>query len=206
MSGLTRYRPLAADAIAGHIASQVAAHRGAFRVAVDGAPPTEPVAVAEAVAEELRHAGRPVEVVPASYFWKDASLRYERGREDAEEYLSWLDIDALRREVLDPFVDSGEFLPSLRDPATNRSTHQPRRAATAGTVLIVAGQFLLGLGLPFELTVHLGLSAAALARHSAPAQHWTVAAFARYERETAPTAAADIVIKLDDPRHPALRY
>ena len=202
---MTRYRPIGARAIAEHVARQLSDRAGAVRVAVDGAPPTDPVGVAEAVADALRRLGRAAEVVRASFFWKDASLRLERGREDADEYLSWLDVDALRREVLDALVDSGGFLPSLRDPHTNRATHEPRRAAAADTVLIVAGEFLLGLGLPFESTVHLSLSPAALARRTSDVQQWTLPAYARYERETAPSDAAAIVIKLDDPRHPALR-
>lgn len=206
---MTSYRPLATDAVADHIARQVSRRvsrqRGRARVAVDGAPPTDPVAVAEAAAEALRHTGRAAEVVRASSFWRDASLRYERGREDAEEYLSWLDADALRREVLDPFVAAGRYLPSLRDPATNRSTHEPPRVSAPDTVLIVAGQFLLGLALPFEATVHLSLSPAALERQTAAAQRWTLPAFARYAAQAAPAQRADIVIKLDDPRHPAVR-
>ena len=202
---MTTFRPLAPDAIVGHIAQEVSRRGGAARVAVDGAPPTDPVAVAEAVAEALRHGGRAAEVVQASSFWKDASLRYERGREDAEEYLSWLDADALRREALDPFAQSGQYLRSLRDPATNRSTHEPPRVTAPDTVLIVAGQFLLGRGLPFECTVHLSLSPAALDRRTATAQRWTLPAFGRYDAEAVPGEAADIVIKLDDPRHPALR-
>ena len=70
---------------------------------------------------------------------------------------------------------------------------------------MVSGQFLLGLGLAFELTVHLQLSGAALARRTPDDESWTLPAFARYAAEVDPAALADLVIKLDDPRHPAVR-
>jgi len=52
--------------------------------------------------------------------------------------------------------------------------------------------------------VHLSLSAAALARRTPAADAWTLPAFARYEDEVRPGVVADVVVKVDDPRHPAL--
>jgi hypothetical protein len=63
---------------------------------------------------------------------------------------------------------------------------------------------LLGAGLPFELTVHLQMSAAALLRRTDPADRWTLPAYARYAEEVAPAAFADVVVRMDDPRHPAV--
>ena len=195
------YRAIAPDALPGLIAERAAALPGTVRVAVDGALVAQPHELAQALVDPLRARGRPVAVVCAETFWRDASLRLEYGREDADSYLDWLDADALRREVLDPVV-AGSYLPSLRDPDTNRSTREPPRAAAPGTVLVVSGQFLLGLGLPFELAIHLELSPAALSRHGV--EDWTLPAFARYRRDVHPEQAADLVIKLDDPRHPAV--
>src|SRR5205085_5280490 len=114
---------------------------------------------AAALADELRHRGRPVATISASSFWRDASLRLEYGHQDIESYLSWLDADALRREVLDAVVaEPGSYLPSLRDPATNRSTRAAPLPAPAGMVLIVSGGLLLRHGLPFDRTIHLALS------------------------------------------------
>jgi len=170
---------------------------------VDGAPVTDPDAVGAALIEPLRALGRPVELVRASSFWKDASLRLEFGREDPDAYLDWLDAGALRREVLDAAVD-GAYLPSLRDPATNRSTRAAPRAIADGTVLVVAGTFLLGLGLPFDVSVHLSLSRAARERRFPPDEAWTLPAFDRYEAEVSPADLADVVVRLDRPQHPAV--
>jgi hypothetical protein len=143
--------------------------------------------------------------VSAEWFWRDASLRLEYGHTDVESYLSWLDAAALRREVLDPVVASGRYLPSLRDPGTNRSTRAAPRTAPPGAVIIVSGAFLLRDGLPFDRTVHLAVSPAARARRTPADEAWTLPAFDRYDRETDPVGLADVVVRYDDPRHPAVR-
>jgi hypothetical protein len=136
-------------------------------------------------------------------FWRDASLRLEFGRHDVESYRNWLDAPALRREVLEPARAVGRYLPSLRDPVTNRSTREGARELPANAVLIVSGSLLLGHGLPFDRSVHLLLSPAALRRRTAADQAWTVPAYDDYAAEAA--ALADLTVKLDDPRHPAMR-
>ena len=143
--------------------------------------------------------------VHAETFWRDASLRLEYGRHDVESYRSWLDADALRREVLEPLVTTGSYLPSLRDPRTNRSTREPARTAEPGTVLIVSGALLLGLDLPFDRTVHLTMSVAARARRTPDDDAWTLPAFTDYDDRVEPIRIADVVIKLDDVKHPAVR-
>jgi hypothetical protein len=70
--------------------------------------------------------------------------------------------------------------------------------------LLLDGALLLGRGLPFDLSVHLWLSTAALARRTAPDAAWTLPAYERYELEADPLHAADVVVRVDDPRHPAL--
>jgi len=70
--------------------------------------------------------------------------------------------------------------------------------------VIVSGPLLLGRGLPFELTVHLDLSPGALARRTPPELAWTLPAYDRYREEVDPTAFADVVVRVDDPRHPAV--
>ena len=64
-----------------------------------------------------------------------------------------------------------------------------------GGVVLVSGALLLGAGLPFDVTVHLELSPAALRRRTDPAQEWTLPAFARYAEEVAPAAFADVVVR-----------
>jgi hypothetical protein len=152
---------------------------------------------------ELR--GHPAVHLPASSFWRDASLRLEQGRKDPDEYANWLDADALAREVLGPVADRGEYLPSLRDPRTNRSTREPARALAERGILIISGEFLLGRGLPFDRVVHLAMSPAARRRHTPPADAWTLPAFDRYEGEVAPAELADVVVRLEDPRRPAVQ-
>ena len=136
----------------------------------------------------------------AETFWRDRSLRLEYGREDVESYRHWLDTDALRREVLDAAA-GGWIVPALRDPLTDRSTREPRRHLAPGTAVVVCGAFLAdpAVRLPFELTVALTMSAAALRRPTDPAQRWTLPAFDGY------APVADVEVRLDDPRHPALR-
>jgi hypothetical protein len=187
------------------LAARLSQSPGLVRVAVDGPPCADPDAFAASLVDPLRGRGRPVAQVRASSFWRDASLRFEMGREDVPSYLGWLDADALRREVLDAAVQTGQYLPSLRDPQSNRSTRAARCRVDAELVLIVSGSLLLGRGLPFDVTIHLAMSPAARARHTAADQAWTLPAYHSYDAQAQPLQAADVVIKLDDPRHPAVK-
>lgn len=186
------------------VADRVAALPGIVRVAIDGPPCAVPDELAESLVEPLRVHGRPAVVVRAETFWRDASLRLEYGREDVDSYLTWLDAAALKREVLDAAVAVGTVLPSLRDPVTNRSTHEAPRTIGPDGVVLVSGPLLFGLGLPFELTVHLAVSPAARARRTAAADAWTLPAFERYDAEVAPSELADVIVRWDDPARPAV--
>ncbi|WP_236241059.1 uridine kinase [Streptomyces sp. CC228A] len=175
-----------------------------LKVAVDGAPAARPGALADRVAEELRLRGRAVLAIATSGFLRPASLRYESGREDPDAYYSgWFDTGALWREVFRPLEPGGDgrVLPDLWDPVTDRATRSPYRELAPGGVLVLHGPFLLGHWFPFDLTVHLRLSRAALERRTH--EGWTLPAYARYETEVAPADAADVVVRADDPRHPA---
>jgi hypothetical protein len=74
----------------------------------------------------------------------------------------------------------------------------------AGGVLLVAGPLLQGLGLPFDVTVHLRVSSAARARRWRPEEAWELAAFDRYDAEVSPADLADAVVLADSPDRPAL--
>lgn len=74
----------------------------------------------------------------------------------------------------------------------------------AGGIVVLSGTMLLGAGLDFDVTVHLTQSAAAIARRTPPEMQWTLPAFQRYHDEVMPQEYADIVVRADDPRHPAL--
>src|SRR5690606_6106821 len=89
---------------------------GAVRLLVDGHPSTHPEALADRLVAPLRAAGRPVARVRVQDFWRPASLRLERGREDADALLDeWVDVASLNREVLDAVGPggTGRYLPSL---------------------------------------------------------------------------------------------
>jgi hypothetical protein len=61
---------------------------------------------------------------------------------------------------------------------------------------------LLGAGLAFDFVVHLWLSPGALRRRVS--DEWALPAYERYENEVDPSALADVVVRMDDPRHPAI--
>ncbi|MGW2253909.1 uridine kinase [Kitasatospora sp. NPDC001660] len=204
-------RPISPERLAEHLADRITTLPGAgrrwLRVAVDGAPAARPGDLADALVEPLRLRGRPTLRVSASGFLRPASVRLEYGKQDADAFHDlWLDDGALLREVLDPLEPggTGRVLPSLRDPVTDRSTRAPYTRLPPGGVLLLDGALLLGRWLPLELTVHLALTPAALARRTPADERWTLPAFARYEDETAPSEAADVTVRVDDPRRPAL--
>ncbi|MFE7562015.1 uridine kinase [Kitasatospora sp. NPDC057500] len=204
-------RPISPDRLVELLADRITALPGAggrwLRVAVDGAAAARPGVLADALVEPLRLRGLPALRVPAAGFLRPASVRLEYGRHDADAFHDlWLDDGALLREVLDPLEPggSGRVMPSLRDPVTDRATRAPYTELPPGGVLLLDGVLLLGRWLPLELTVHLALSPAALARRTPPEEQWTLPAFARYEAETGPAEAADLTVRFDDPRHPAL--
>ncbi|UQA98043.1 nucleoside/nucleotide kinase family protein [Streptomyces halobius] len=196
-----------ADALAEHIAAMTAKDGSPWlRVAVDGAPAAAPDALAERLAEALRMRGRAVHKARAYGFLRPASLRLEYGRRDPDAFHDeWFDRRALWREVFQPLDPggSGRVLPDLWDPVADRATRSPYVELPPGGVLLLHGPLLLGHGFPFDLSVHLKLSSAALARRTPEDERWTLPAFARYEDETRPEEAADVVVRADDPRRPA---
>jgi hypothetical protein len=199
--------PVTPDLLAAEVTELVAARPGRVRLAVDGPPPTRPRALADAVASRLRVLGRAVIVVDAGDYLRPASLRLEFGRTNPDSYyLGWLDEAGLRREVLAPAGPggSGRVLPTLWDAARDRATRAGYVGLAPGSVVLVSGSFLLGGGLPFDVTVHLAMSPAALRRRTPAAEHWTLPAYERYAGEVAPQSFADLVVKVDDPRHPAV--
>nr|UXE44605.1 hypothetical protein Hi04_10k_c2835_00009 [uncultured bacterium] len=174
---------------------------GLTRLAVDGAPTEEAHALGAAVAQAH---GRAVHV-RAEGFWRPAGQRFEHGRDDVDDWLHlWLDESALDREVLRRALEHGEVVPAIRDPVTERSVRAVPVPVPEGGLVVVSGSALLGRGLPFDVTVHLQASAAALARRLPDGQQWLVEALQRYDEERAPAEGADLVVRVEDPRHPAL--
>lgn len=205
-----RIRPVSFDRLVEELADRLAEDRpadGHLRVAVDGAPAAGPAALADALVDPLRVRGRPAVRISAGDFLRPASVRLEQGRTNPDAfYAGWLDEAALRREVLDPAGPggSGRIVTRLWDAAADRATREPYSALADASVLLVDGPLLLGAGLPFDVSVHLEVSPAALGRRTPDADRWTLPAYARYDAEVDPAAFADVVVRLDDPRHPAL--
>lgn len=209
MIGRMRFRPVTLDLLVDEVAEVITARQAArwTRVAVDGAPPTRPDDLADRLAEALRLRGRAVRRVSAADFLRPASLRFERGRTDPDaRYDDWLDVGGLTREVLAPLGpdSSGRVLPSLWNAATDRASRASYVELPRGGVLVVAGELLLGRGLPLDHTVHLAMSAAALARRTPDDDAWALPAFARYDAEVDPLRTADTAVRVDDPAHPAV--
>jgi hypothetical protein len=176
-------------------------------VAVDGPDAARPNALATAIAERLPVLGRTAVVVPAEGFYRPASLRLEHGRTDPDaRYTDWLDARALTREVLAPVGPggSGSYLPVLWDLERDRAARAIPRAMDAGGVLLVPGALLQGVGLAFDVVVHLRMSPAARRRNTAPEQAWELPAYDRYDDEVDPEALADAVVLADHPDRPAL--
>ncbi|MCV2488660.1 hypothetical protein OF117_04730 [Geodermatophilus sp. YIM 151500] len=98
----------------------------------------------------------------------------------------------------------GTYLPVLWDLTRDRAARARRRPAPPAGVLLVAGALLQGVGLPFDVTVHLRVSPAARARRTSPERAWELPAFDRYDDEVAPADLADAVVLADSPDRPAL--
>jgi hypothetical protein len=167
------------------------------RVLVDGIGSGD---LADALVDGLSAAGRAPLRVRGTDFQRPAGERYEHGREDAEAFRdAWLDAGALRREVLEA---QGTWLPALRDARRDRSARAERQPLPPRAVLLVDGLFLLGLGLPADLVVHIALSPAALGRRGVPA--WQLPAFTSYDDLVRPGEQCDVLVRAEDPARPAV--
>jgi len=204
-----RAQAISPDPLVTHVADAIEGLPRELRasVAVDGAPPTRTDALAARLVEELRVRGRAAVHVAARDYLRPASLRLEFGREDPDLfYTEWLDLRAIEREVLGPIGPggSGRVLPRLWDAEADRAHRAQYVELKPGGVVLLEGSFLMGAGLAFDLTVHLAMSPAALARRTAGEDAWTLPAYQRYDEEQGPLDTADIAVLCDDPRHPAL--
>ena len=170
-----------------------------MRVLLDG---HGAAALADALVPGLSAAGRAPLRVRGEDFLRPAGERFEHGREDEEAFRTrWLDAAALEREVLVRALD-GSYLPALWDAARDRSARRAVEAVPARAALLVDGLFLLGRGLPHELSVHVALSPGALRRREVP--EWQLPAFAAYDREVRPGEVCDALVRAEDPRRPAV--
>ncbi|MBL7259096.1 uridine kinase [Paractinoplanes lichenicola] len=204
-----RVRPISAEVLVEELADQLICREpdSYLRVALDGAPAARPEALADALVGPLRARGRPTVRIDTADFLRPASLRLEFGRDNPDSfYLGWFDEAGLAREVLDPAGPggSGRVLTRLWDATADRAVRAPYQDLPPRAILLVSGPLLLGGGLAFDVTVHLEMSAAALARRTPAETAWTLPAYERYADEVAPASFADVVVRVDDPRHPAM--
>ena len=204
-----RAEPISPALLAEYVASRIVEFEngGWVRVAVDGAPAAFPERLADSLPELLRVRGRAVLRVSARDFLRPASLRLEFGRTDPDVfYDEWLDAKGLDREVLAPLGPggSGRVLPALWDADADRAVRAEYVELPRRGVVVVEGPLLLGRGLPFDFSVHLRLSPEALARRTPADEAWMLPAYARYEDEVDPARTADVVVRADDTRQPAL--
>ncbi|MCU1589089.1 MAG: hypothetical protein JWP11_345 [Frankiales bacterium] len=171
-----------------------------MRVLVDGVGGAELV---DSLVDGLTTSRR-VMRISADDFLRPAGERFEAGREDPQSFRErWVDTRALRREVLDAAA-SGAVLPALWDAAVDRSARAARVHVDSRSVVIVDGRFLLGLGLPAEVVVHVALSPAALLRRGVPA--WQLPAFATYDEQVQPGDRCDVLVRAEDPQRPAVLH
>jgi hypothetical protein len=202
-------RPLSRELIVAQVVDDVRdrAPGRRLRLAVDGATGLEPAGWADAIVDEMRAGGRFALHVSVRDYLLPASQRFEFGHDSPDAfYEGWRDENGLRREVLEPTAPdgSGAVLPALWRTDIDRSARAEYVAVPADGVVVVSGEFLLGGGLPFEYAMHLTCSPAALARRTPPGDAWTLPAYERYAAEVAPETFADLVVRLEDPRRPAI--
>lgn len=194
---MTAYAPRSPSALAADLVALVAPLPAPTRVLLDGVGSD---ALADTLLDGLSAAGRPPLRVRGADFLRPAGERFEHGREDPEAFRrDWVDVPALRREVLEA---NGSWLPALWDAGRERSARQARRPLPPAAVLLVDGLFLLGADLPYELSVHIALSPAALLRRGVPG--WQLPAFAAYEVQVGPGQVCDVLVRAEDPQRPAV--
>jgi len=211
-----RFNPISPGLLAGRLTELFLqrqtdiAHAGQphpLRVALDAPGWVDLEPLITGVAERLAVRGHPVATVRGVDFYRDASLRFEYGKTDVESfYTGWLDTAALQREVLKPLGagGTGSYLPALRDPVSNRSARTPPVPLAAEAIVLVRGELLLDTDLAFDIVVHFSVSRQALRRLAPAEEAWALPAFDRYEIDVDPAGQADVVLRYDDPSHPAL--
>lgn len=204
------FRPVTPDVLAGdiaHAARRLAAPSSRVRVAIDGAVTADTDGLAELVLGVLGDVGLPAFHVRTDDFLRARSIRFETGADDPDAgYWRWVDHEALRREVLDPFP-TGSFLPSLRDARRDRPTRARPVVVPEPAVLVVSGALLLRTELAdaYEVRTHLETSSAALRRRVPEADLGRVlGSWEVYQEWDNPAGVAELVVRYDHPDRPAL--
>jgi uridine kinase len=209
------------DRLAGAIESATTSHP--LRVAVDGPPAAGKTTLADELAALLRARGREVIRATTESFHLPRAQRYRRGEFSPEaNYHDSFDYDTLRRVLLDPLGPGGDrrYQHAVYDIDTDTALSPLVTTAAADAVLLLDGVFLLRpelvdrwdlsifVSAPFEQIVDrarirdlelLGSTAEVERRFRTryiPAQQLYFAA-------ARPADHADIIVRNDEPRHPA---
>ncbi len=212
------FEPVARTDLAARIADVMLGVRRPHpvRVAIDGPDAAGKTTLADELVAPLRLAGRPVIRVSADDFHQQRSIRYRHGRDDPDgRYRDAFNTAALVREVLAPLGPGGSrrYLPTLWDLEADRATRAAYAEAPDAAVLVLDGLYLQRpeLAEHFDLRCYLDVSDETVLRRAAArgddlAHYPTRYLPARriYEAEARPAGRADVVVRYDDLRRPAL--
>lgn len=188
--------------------------------AIDGLSGAGKTTLAGEVADVVSGAGRPVVRVSYDDFHQPAARRHQQGRLSPEGYLEdSYDADALHRLVLGPLAaGAATVVRASYDLASEVPVRPEPVTLEAGAVVLVEGEFLLGLRHGWDLGVLLvadpavvlervlardaDLGPADAVRESYLRRYF--AAWSLYEDRAAPWSRADLVVDLTDPGAPVL--
>ncbi|AEE45245.1 uridine kinase [Cellulomonas fimi] len=189
-------------------------------VGVDGVDGAGKTVLADELATVLRAQGRTVVRASVDGFHRPRAERYARGRSSPEGfYLDSYDLDALRRELLEPFAAGGSrrYRTAVRDVATDRVLDGAPATAPDDAVLLVDGIFLhrpelapwwdvsVFLDVPFAVTyARMAVRDGCPADPEDPANTRYREGQRRYLRSVDPARRATVVVDNADPAAPVL--
>ncbi|MGN6610812.1 MAG: uridine kinase [Angustibacter sp.] len=196
-------------------------HGRTVRVGVDGVDGAGKTVLADELAAVLEARGRAVVRVRLDDFHHVREMRYRRGRDSPEGFFhDSYDLDAVRREVLDPLGPDGDgwYRAAVHDVDTDRLLDVPRQQAPAGAVLVLDGLFLHREELvgvwdfsvlvvaPFEVTyARMAVRDGCPADPHHPANRRYLVGQQLYFAAADPESRADVVLDNRDVASPRLR-
>jgi uridine kinase len=224
-------RSAARDAVLDALADEVEARRSArvLLVAVDGTDGGGKTTFADELGRRIEGRGAPVIRSTIDSFHRPRRERWARGRlSDVGFYLDSHDLDALRRELLEPLVahPPRPFRTAVFDEPADEPVDSPRLTAEPGAVLLFDGLFLQRPELVdyWDLVIYIdgeeriardriergvALCGASPAPLLQLLQHWAVlqryvGGFRLYKEECGPALNADAVVVNNDLLGPTL--